>query len=872
MPDYFYHIGIELFDIDQSLPINLTQTFRALNPFTSQRARSSRDHRYDSDANNMRPQSTSFSQNSTFNNLPPSNRDDNRIDQVFVDATDDITAGIGTKFASAQTKAAFVTTEENESGERGIVHLYRDVDETPGLYRRNVNLPISDLWNGGAQAKQPYSSKPAGSWKDEDCTTVAILAVPSYMTPRDFLAFVGEETRNAVKHFRMIRTSRLNRYMVLMKFKDGRYARQWQSDWNTKLFNAMEPETCHVVFVKSVEILHNQELLDARTRPDSNSTFGTASNNNRIASKPIAPPTPSLVELPTCPVCLERMDESTGLITNLCQHVFHCTCLEKWSGYGCPVCRFTDDSFNTGAPRLEKSKKHLNAKGEYEVDDQDFDCYECRSSDSLWQCLICGLVGCGRYAGKHAYKHYEQSGHTFALDLESQRVWDYDRDCYVHRIIANGSSGSEKLVELPGRRGEGQMTALEDADQDLDIAKRENLAFEYTQLLTSQLESQRVYFEDQVTKAVDTKMKALKQIDRGNKDAEYVKIQRDEAVDARNSLQEKLEQLEKSKVKHELKSQKLGQEYKELEKKYQELKVLSDTISENNKIRDHEATAKRNELLTDQAKEIRILREEIATKNFFLEALQEQIQDLRIEVAATRALEEKVRSGELTREEVESATLHVGPSKYNDGTSTTSTVTSRLRNRASSRKTPAPSGKDPTDEDVQKSVSSTEASSQLGKVAAMVKDLIHPSWRYTKDATERKIITYGVEMNWLVQKANKEVSFNGTPKRTEVESFLLAEDLIELASLPDVQRGVQDAPNQAETVIQSLTASDHFKIAPGKTLTDIWQTLVEHGVAERKEEENLYESDASSTGQTDGNAAAATKSKSKKKKNKKRKK
>lgn len=36
-------------------------------------------------------------------------------------------------------------------------------------------------------------------------------------------------------------------------------------------------------------------------------------------------------ELPTCPVCLERMDSAvTGLVTVPCSHTFHCACLSKW--------------------------------------------------------------------------------------------------------------------------------------------------------------------------------------------------------------------------------------------------------------------------------------------------------------------------------------------------------------------------------------------------------------------------------------------------------------------------------------------------------------------------------------------------------------
>lgn len=38
-----------------------------------------------------------------------------------------------------------------------------------------------------------------------------------------------------------------------------------------------------------------------------------------------------MYELPTCPVCLERMDSAvTGLVTVPCSHTFHCMCLSKW--------------------------------------------------------------------------------------------------------------------------------------------------------------------------------------------------------------------------------------------------------------------------------------------------------------------------------------------------------------------------------------------------------------------------------------------------------------------------------------------------------------------------------------------------------------
>jgi BRCA1-associated protein len=119
------------------------------------------------------------------------------------------------------TKGKFVPSDLNDTEVGwGVVHLYRDGHETPGLY------------DGVEAAPKDFN--------EEDCTTLCILAVPSYMTPSDFLGFVGERTREHVSHFRLIRTSRANKYMVLMKFRDAKQARGWRKEWNGKAFNSME--------------------------------------------------------------------------------------------------------------------------------------------------------------------------------------------------------------------------------------------------------------------------------------------------------------------------------------------------------------------------------------------------------------------------------------------------------------------------------------------------------------------------------------------------------------------------------------------------------------------------------------------------------
>jgi len=60
-------------------------------------------------------------------------------------------------------------------------------------------------------------------------------------------------------------------------------------------------------------------------------------------------------------------------------------------------------------------------------------CHECGLSTTLWVCLTCGIVGCGRYTHKHAAQHYTVEGHPFSLELATGRIWDYDNGCFVHR-------------------------------------------------------------------------------------------------------------------------------------------------------------------------------------------------------------------------------------------------------------------------------------------------------------------------------------------------------------------------------------------------------------------------------------------------------
>lgn len=246
-----------------------------------------------------------------------------------------------------------------------------------------------------------------------------------------------------VERMRAIKPSNPEFYMVVLKFKSQHHADNFYISSNSQTFNSVESERCFAVFIQDVEFIEPKEgivLFDNKTKK----------------------------ELPSCPVCLERLDaEESGLITSICNHEFHSNCLSQCGNdNSCPVCRY--------AIKAEENKNF---------------CFDCDAADSLWICLICGNIGCSRYRNEHAELHFQKTGHTYSLEIDTQRVWDYAGDGYVHRLIQNNADG--KLVEIPDPNS-SKMTRC---NKEKDPSKIDALVVEYNYLLTTQLESQRLYFE-----------------------------------------------------------------------------------------------------------------------------------------------------------------------------------------------------------------------------------------------------------------------------------------------------------------------------------------------------------------------------------------
>lgn len=143
-------------------------------------------------------------------------------------------AGLGPTFGGPgqSTKGRYVPLEtKNTEVGWGIVHLYRE-SEGPG--------PGTGTGEGhGAEDKVDGEGSEGGDDGD-DGTILCIPAVPSYLSPSDFLGFVGEKWRGDVSHYRMVMTGRMNRYMVLMKFRDKWRAQDWRKEFDGRVFNSME--------------------------------------------------------------------------------------------------------------------------------------------------------------------------------------------------------------------------------------------------------------------------------------------------------------------------------------------------------------------------------------------------------------------------------------------------------------------------------------------------------------------------------------------------------------------------------------------------------------------------------------------------------
>ncbi|KAK3025866.1 hypothetical protein RJ639_042295 [Escallonia herrerae] len=191
---------------------------------------------------------------------------------------------------------------------------------------------------------------------------------------------------------------------------------------------------------------------------------GVGVENTELAEIACTPP-PGYTELPTCP----SWGKASIMILGIWKKSLLCIRSEK-------VCRLCQ----------QQDEKPI--------------CAVCGTLKNPWVCLICGFVGCGRYEEGHAKKHWSDTQHCYSLELETQQIWDYVGDKYVHRLNQSKLDGKTAMTnyrctsldEECGTCGYNEDSGIDGA---LIGSKVEAIVDEYNDLLATQMETQRQHYE-----------------------------------------------------------------------------------------------------------------------------------------------------------------------------------------------------------------------------------------------------------------------------------------------------------------------------------------------------------------------------------------
>ncbi|CDW84875.1 brca1-associated protein [Stylonychia lemnae] len=207
-------------------------------------------------------------------------------------------------------------------------------------------------------------------------------------------------------------------------------------------------------------------------------------------------------------------------LTILCCHNFHQMCLRNWNDTTCPLCRYIQSP-------VESSQ-----------------CDQCSATENLWVCLICGFIGCFKLAAftnssraegdrllydsdqynsedylvlqsfGHSHEHYEDSKHTYAMEIETHNVWDFYgklvefgdptlTESLLQTQRSNEFENSSSDGTISNNRQNQQRHFNSEKDFTVDSVHRynkkiESLNYEYNHMLAQTLENQRTYFEQRL--------------------------------------------------------------------------------------------------------------------------------------------------------------------------------------------------------------------------------------------------------------------------------------------------------------------------------------------------------------------------------------
>lgn len=226
------------------------------------------------------------------------------------------------------------------------------------------------------------------------------------------------------------------------------------------------------------------------------------------------------------------------------------------------------------------------------------------------------------------------------MELGNNKVWDYAADNYVHRLIQN--------------KADGKLVSVDEASREVNPTEKvDSITLEYTYLLTMQLDSQRLFFEERLNKMEE----------KANFQLEETELKLMDYMDDNLKLKTNLQQITKEKTNLDKKYATLTTKFNKLQSELNEEKELNKCLASNQEIY-------QSKLVTLEDK----LKKSDQEKAAEIEDLQSQLRDVMFYLDAQSKLSKSVDS-----EEIQGSSMQI---QQDEQTPSTSTSTSNLSNSA----------------------------------------------------------------------------------------------------------------------------------------------------------------------------------------------
>uniref|UniRef100_A0AAV2IS18 UBP-type domain-containing protein n=1 Tax=Knipowitschia caucasica TaxID=637954 RepID=A0AAV2IS18_KNICA len=210
------------------------------------------------------------------------------------------------------------------------------------------------------------------------------------------------------------------------------------------------------------------------------------------------------------------------------------------------------------------------------------------------------------------------------MQLTNHRVWDYAGDNYVHRLVASKTDGKMVQYECEGDTCH---------DEKIDA-----LQLEYSYLLTSQLESQRIYWENKITHLEKETTEEINNM----------KSKFKETLERCDNLERRLGELSKDKQTMEKKCTQLNARVAKLSQELKEEQEMNRCLRDNQ-------TQLQSQLVDEERK----AKESVERKEVAIAELQEQLRDVMFYLETQQQIEHLSPEA---RSEIQEGQINIGAS------------------------------------------------------------------------------------------------------------------------------------------------------------------------------------------------------------------